>query len=217
MRALSLAHCSIKSAHAEMERQSTKRRSSHERYSKKSQVVLSKMDGMKHECSKLRDISPIFLHGIPLPDIKVVEVFIPKTPRELCSFGCLLCIITYQKKKKSTLKTPAVLLPQNSHPQLLWVASTPPSWAPLWLPPHLPITRLVASPAPPLRPSALQRVAVVTTARCGRAAPGAVMGSFGWSLGGVAASWFLVGKRCVVFLGGPNITKSKCEKERDSK
>lgn len=159
---------------------------------------------------------PFFLHGIPLPDIKVVEVFIPKTSRELCSFGCLLCIVTYPKKKKSTLKTPAVLLPQSSHPQLLWVASTPPSWAPLWLPPHLPITRLVASPAPPLRPTALQRVAVVTTARCGRAAPGAVMGSFGWSLGGVAAWWFLGGKRCGIFWG-PKITKSKCEKERDSK
>lgn len=118
----------------------------------------------------------------------------------------------------STLKTPAVLLPQSSHPQLLWVASTPPSWAPLWLPPHLPITRLVASPAPPLRPSALQRVAVVTTARCGRAAPGAVMGSL--RLVGAWALWLHHGfwwEEMWCFFGGPNITKSKCEKERDSK
>lgn len=115
MRALSLAHCSIKSAHAEMERQSTKRRSSHERHSKKSQVVLSKMDGMKHECSKLRDISLIFLRGVPLPDIKVVEVFIPKTPRELCSFGCLLCIITYPKKKIH-LKNPSSFASPNFTP-----------------------------------------------------------------------------------------------------
>ncbi len=156
MRALSLAHCSIKSAHAEMERQSTKRRSSHERYPKKN-PRWSYQQGMEWSINALSwETFPNLLNAIPLPDIKWLKLSLQKR--------------YFKKNPPKPRKERGSLLTHFT--PLLWA---PPSWAPLWLPPHLPTTRLVASPAPPLRPSALQREAVVTTAHCGRAAP-----SMGW-------------------------------------
>lgn len=158
---------------------------------------------------------PFFLHGIPLPDIKVVEVFIPKTPRDLCSFGCLLCIITYQKKNVH-LKNPSSF----ASPKF-----TPPAVVGCFHPSFLGTSLASTS-------SAHNAACCVTStsAKAKRASKGSCRDNcplrksgswsrhgvvaFGWSLGVVAASWFLV-RRDVVFFWGSKYNKIQMwERER---